>query len=117
MLEFVYLEMDELTAGLGVTVRYRLTYSMWSNGIIEQNHASCDIAIKELMEEKKVLLTDSLVKTPSWTHNTNINKHGYTPLQLVTRKFYNILGFTMGYITLESVSDTETMQKSYRKDA
>ena len=90
--EFDNLKMDELTARLGVTIRFCPAESMWSNGINKQNHASCDITIKKLMEEKKVVLTDSLVKVASLTHNTNVNKLGYTPLQLMTWKSYNLAG-------------------------
>ena len=47
----------------------------------ERNHASCDITIKKLIEEKKVA---------SWTHKTNVNKLSYTPLQFVTQKSCNL---------------------------
>ena len=61
-------------ARLGVTFRYGPASSPWSNGINEQNHASCDLTIKKLMEERKVALTDSLVNSAAWTNNTNVNK-------------------------------------------
>ena len=38
--------------------------------------------VKKLMEDKRVALTDSLVKAAEWTHNMNVNKLGYTPMQL-----------------------------------
>ena len=74
--EFVNVMMDELMARLGVTVKYGPAYSPWSNGINEGNHASCDITIKKLMEDKKIQLMDSLVKAAAWTHNTKVNKLG-----------------------------------------
>ena len=81
---------------MGATVRYGSAYSPWVNVINEKNYASSDMTIKKLMEEKKVALTDSLVKATSWTHNTNINKIRYTPLQLATRKSCNLPGIIMG---------------------
>ena len=36
------------------------------------------------MEENKVALSDSLGKAAAWTHNTNMNRVGYSPLTLVT---------------------------------
>ena len=72
--------MDKLIARFGVTIWYGSAYSPWSNGINEHNHV-----IKKIMEEKKVALTDSFVKEVYWTHNTNVNKLGYTPLQLVMK--------------------------------
>ena len=44
------------------------------------------------MEDRKVALTDSLVKAAAWTHNTNVNRLGYTPMQLVMGKLCNLLG-------------------------
>ena len=52
--------------------------------LIIRNHASADLTIKKLMEENKVALSDSLVKAAAWTHNTSVNRLGYSPLQLVT---------------------------------
>ena len=46
------------------------------------------------MEEKKTALTGSLVKAAAWTHNTSVNKPGYSPLQLVTGKSVNLPGLT-----------------------
>ena len=66
--------MDKLIARLGVTIRYGPAYSLWSNGLNEQNHASCDLTIKKLLEDRKVTHTDSLVKTAVWTHNMNVNR-------------------------------------------
>ena len=70
--EFWNMNMDELITRCGVTVKYGLACSLSSNGNNERNHASCDITIKKLIEEKKVMLNDSLVKAASWTHNTKM---------------------------------------------
>merc|ERR1711873_13036 len=77
-------------------IRFGTAYSQWSNGINEPNDASCDLTIKKLMEDKKIGLTDFLVKTAAWTHNTNINRAGYTPLMLATGKAVTIPGLAMG---------------------
>merc|ERR1712002_978683 len=79
----------------------------WSNGINERNHASCDLTIKKLMEDKKIGLTDTLVKTAAWTHNTNVNKARFPPLTLVTGKAVNIPGLTMDNEVSESLTDAE----------
>ena len=59
-------------AFMQIMVRYGPAYSPWSNDIIERSHASCDVTIRKLMEDKKVALTDSLVKAAVWTHNMNV---------------------------------------------
>merc|ERR1712240_48972 len=68
--EFKNIKMDEFISKLGISISYEPAYSPWSNGINERNHASCDLTIKKLMEEKKIGLIDVLVKTAAWTHNT-----------------------------------------------
>ena len=84
--EFANLKMDKLTSKLGLTIKFGPAYSPWSNGVNERNHASADLTIRKLMEDRKTPLTDSLVKAASWTHNTSVNKLGFSPLQLVTGK-------------------------------
>ena len=77
--EFSNIKLDELTSKLGLTVEFGPTYSPWSNELNERNHASADLTIRKLLEEKKTALNDSLVKAAAWTHNNMVNKLGYTP--------------------------------------
>merc|ERR1712243_1694 len=84
--EFKNVKMDKLISKLRISISYGPAYSPWSNGIIERNHALCDLTIKKLMQDKNVGTLDVLVKTAAWTHNTNVNRAGYSPLTLVTGK-------------------------------
>ena len=59
---------------LGLRIQFGPAYLPWSNSINERNHATPDITVKKLIEDKKVQLTDILVKAASWTHNSNVNK-------------------------------------------
>ena len=52
-----------------------------------------------------------LVKAASWTHNSNINKLGYSPLQLATGKAIMIPGLTMSNVATESMTDAEAVKK------
>ena len=63
------------------------------------------------MEDEMVVPTDSIVKARAWTYNMNVNKLGYTPLQLVTEKSCNLPGHTIGNEASESVSETEAVQR------
>merc|ERR1712115_17073 len=109
--EFKNVKMDELVSKLGISISYGPAYSPWSNGINERNHASCDITIKKVMEDKKTGLTDAVIKTAAFTHNTNVNKAGFSPLQLVTGKAANIPGLTMGNEGSESLTDAEAVNR------
>ena len=75
------------------------------------NHASCDITIKKLMEDKYIGLTDILIKTAAWTHNTNVDRSGYSLLMLVTGKAVNIPGLTMRNEGSESETDAESVRR------
>ena len=101
--EFANIKHDKLTSKLRLTVKFRLAFSLWSNGINETNHASADITIRKLMEEKKVPLYDYLVKAAAWTHNRVVNKLGYSPLQLVMGKAITIPGLTTGNVASERI--------------
>ena len=62
------------------------------------------------MEEKKTTLSDSLIKAAAWTHNTSINKLGYSPLQLVTGKSVTLPGLTTGNVITESMTECEDIK-------
>ena len=108
--EFSNVKLDELTSKLGLTVKFGPAYSPWSNGLNERNHASADLTIRKLMEEKRTPLTDSLVKAASWTHNSSVNKLGYSPLKLVAGKVVTLPGLTMGNVSTESMTNCEALQ-------
>ena len=66
-----------------------------------------------MMEEEKVPLTDSLVKVAaSWTHNTTVNKLGYSPLQLMTGKAVTLPGLTTSNVATESMTDSEVVRRT-----
>merc|ERR1711867_24636 len=109
--EFNNIKMDELVSKLGISINYGPAYSPWSNGINERNHASCDITINKVMEDKKTGLTDAVIKTAAFPHNTSVNKAGFSPLQLVTGKAANIPGLTMGNEGSESLTDAEAVNR------
>ena len=110
--DFLNIKLDELPSKLGITVKFGPAYSPRSNGINETNHASADLTIRKQMEERKTALTDSLVKAAAWTHNTSVNKLGYSPLQLVTGKSVTLPGLTTGNAGTESMTDCEAVQRT-----
>lgn len=57
--EFANIKLDELMSKLSLTVKFGPSYSPWSNGINKRNHASEDITIRKMMEDKKTLLTEA----------------------------------------------------------
>merc|ERR1711984_33400 len=108
--EFRNSKMEEYVAKLGLTINFTPSYSPWSNGINERNHYSCDVIVKKIQEENKKVTPQEVVSMAAWTHNTNVNTHGYSPMQLVTGKSIVLPGLTNGDITTESLYDDETVR-------
>ena len=78
---------------MGIGISFGPAYSPWSNGLNERNHASADLTIEKMPEDEtmpKVVLTNDLVKAATWVHNTNVNRLGFSPLQLATGKAITI---------------------------
>ena len=63
------------------------------------------------MEEDRKLQLKEAVMMASWTHNTNVNIHGFTPMQLATSKNVTFPGVPSGYIVTESLYDDERVKK------
>ena len=57
-------------------------------------------------------LSDSLVKAPAWTHNTSVNKLGYSPLQLVTGQAVMVPELTTGNVATESIRDSKAVRRT-----
>ena len=66
--------------------------------------------IKKLMMDDKKLSLPVAVKMATWTHNTNVNVLGYTPLQLMTGKSVVLPGLVTGNLATESLYDDETVR-------
>ena len=70
--EFRNAKLEELVSKLGIKVEFTPSYSPWSNGVNEQNHYSCDVAMKKIMEEDRKIQMKEAVMMAAWTHNTNV---------------------------------------------
>ena len=53
-----------------------------------------------------------MVKAVVWTHNTYVNKLGYSLLQLVIRKAVTIPGLATGNKVTQSLQDSEAAQST-----
>ena len=109
--EFRNSSVDEFTNKLGLIIKFGPAYSPWSNGINERNHYSCDIIVKKIMDgDSKISLQDA-VNMAAWTHNTNMNILGFSPLQLVTGKNVIFPGLSVGNIATELLYDDKLVRK------
>ena len=70
-----------------------------------------DILFKVVTLEDKKLKLQTAVNMASWTHITNINVLGYSPLQLVTDKSIVLPGLNNDNIVMDSEYDYEAVRK------
>ena len=103
--------MTELAAKSGFSVKFGPAHSPWANGINERNHATADRIVQKIMDTDPEVKLKDAVAMAAWTHNSNVNKLGYSPLQLVTGKAVKIPGVTMGNEVTDSQFDSEVVKK------
>ena len=109
--EFRNMKMEEFVNKVGIKIDFTPAFSPWSNGVNERNHYSCYIIVKKVMEEDKKMKLQTVVNMASWTHNTNVNTFGYSPLQCVTGKCIVLPGLNNGNIVTVSENDDEAVRK------
>ena len=109
--EFRNVKMEEFVNKLGLRIDFTPSHSSWANGGNEQNHYSCDVIVKKVMEEDKRIGLQEAVKMAAWTHNTNVNVLGYSPLQLMTGKSIVLPGLTTGNEAMDSLYDDEAVRR------
>ena len=63
------------------------------------------------METDRTLALQEAVNIAAWSHNTNVNRLGYTPMQLQLGKSISLPGFTEGTIVTDSKFDSEIVEK------
>ena len=117
--EFQNQHLRELCQKWKKTLSFGAPYSPWSNGINERNHASCDIVVEKLLDEDPNLTVEDAVIKAQWTHNTNINKEGFVPLQILTGKAVTYPGLDVredGKEVSDHVREMLNAQNTFREN-
>ena len=78
--EFRNFKMGEFMNKFRPKIDITLSHSPWANRVNERNHYSCDVHMKRVMEVDKKIGLQEAVMMAAWTHNTNVNVLGYSPL-------------------------------------
>ena len=76
-----------------------------------------EIAIEKMMEHESDLSLEKAVEIVAWTHNSNVNRLGFTPLTLVTGKTVFFPGVSNGNVATESLTDSEAVRKIIERHA
>ena len=70
-------------------------YAPYSNRKNERNHGSCDKIIEKILEDNPRMPLQTAVDRAAWTHNSNANKDGFTPFQLMIGRNPSLPGINM----------------------
>ena len=65
----------------------------------ERNHYSTDQRVYKVMEQGAKL--EEAINMAAWTHNTNVNRLGFDPMSLVTRKAVIFPGISNANVATE----------------
>ena len=80
--EFRNEAMLEAARQLGLQIFLTAGNSPWSNGKNERNHYSCDVTIDKLLEENRNMSLEDALSHAVYAHNMQINKKGFSPIQM-----------------------------------
>ena len=70
-----------------------------------------DKIAQKVMETDKTLTLREAVKIAAWSHNTNVNKLGYSPMQLQVGKAIVLPGYTEGNMVTDSAMESDLVEK------
>ena len=88
--------MMEAAAKLGIKIFLTAGNSPWSNGKNERNHYSCDMTIQKLLAENPRMKLSEALSHATFAHNVQINKKGFSPMQLTFGRQGIVPGITDG---------------------
>ncbi len=91
--EFNGKELRDLLGTMGITVSTTAAYSPFSNGIVERHNAIIKTMMDKLREDEELNGLDSktILKQACFAKNCLMNRHGFSPFQLVFGKTQNPL--------------------------
>ena len=71
---------------MNITIRMTAASSPWSNGSCERSHATVDRIIDKILEDDPKMGLQRAVDWACFVKNSEINKTGFSPLQLFSGK-------------------------------
>ena len=80
--EFLNDDLAAFAAALNISIKMTAAQSPWMNGSCERSHATVDRMVAKLLEDDPKLGLQKAVDTACFVKNTEINKTGFSPLQL-----------------------------------
>lgn len=80
--EFLNDDLIDFAAALNISIKFTAASSPWMNGSCERNHATVDRIVDKIMADDPNMNLQKAVNLACFVKNTEINKTGFSPLQL-----------------------------------
>ena len=80
--EFLNDDLIEFAGALGINIKMTAASSPWMNGSCERAHATVDIMVEKILEDDSKIDLQKAVDLACFVKNTEINKTGFSSLQL-----------------------------------
>ena len=84
--EFLNEELVDFAAKMDTSIQMTAARAPWQNGTVERNHASADIVFEKILSENPQVTPSEAIKLASIARNSEINRSGFSPLQLIMGK-------------------------------
>ena len=106
--EFLNTELIDFASALNISIRMTAANSPWMNGSCERAHATVDKTVAKILEDDPKMGIQKAVDLACFVKNTEINKTGFSPLQLFCGRSPSFPGYsdcTPGSIELEGSNE------------
>ena len=80
--EFLNSDLIDFAGAMDISIRMTAAESPWMNGSCERNHATVDRILEKILEDDPKINLQKAVDLACFVKNTEINKTGFSPLQL-----------------------------------
>ena len=106
--EFLNQDLIDFAASLDISIKMTAANSPWMNGGCERSHATVDRIVEKILEDDSTVGIQKAVDTACFVKNSEINKTGFSPIQLFCGKSPSFPGYsdcTPGSIELEGSNE------------
>ena len=80
--EFLNDDLIDFAAAMDISIKMTAASSPWMNGSCERNHATVDRILEKILEDDPKVELQKALDLACFVKNTEINKTGFSPLQL-----------------------------------
>ena len=106
--EFTNDMLSEFSNKMGIKLSFSAAHSPWQNGVNERGHGTVDLLFFKILSDNSDLSLQEALNLACYTKNCEINKTGFSALQIVYGRSPKIISnFEPTVLTMDVVNDSE----------